>query len=155
MLAALAAGVAVVLRSRAGTDAPTRPTWAVPGEVDRADLPRPDAALAGRGVQLVDLHGVPGDLEKARQLESDEVAVCHLDSVADAELHRRYGIDAVPLVLIADADGRVRGSFLGEPPAADLWKAVADAREGPTTSGSVPRCDDPTSPPVGGRTPAT
>ena len=73
--------------------------------------------------------------EKARQLESDEVAVCDLDSVADAGLHRRYGIDAVPLVLIADAEGRVRGSFLGEPPAADLWKAVADAREGPADEG--------------------
>lgn len=131
VLAALAAGVAVVLRSRARTDAPTRPTWAVPGEVDRADLPRPDAPWLVVVFSSSTCMACRATWEKARQLESDDVAVADLDSVADAELHRRYGIDAVPLVLIADVDGRVRGSFLGEPPAADLWKAVADAREGP------------------------
>jgi hypothetical protein len=135
VLGGLAVGVALLLRSRAGTDAPTRPTWAVPGQVDRTDLPRPDAPWLVAVFSSSTCTACRATWEKARQLESDEVAVCDLDSVADAELHRRYGIDAVPLVLIADADGRVRGSFLGEPPAADLWKAVADAREGADDEG--------------------
>jgi hypothetical protein len=135
VLAGLAVGVAVVLRSRARTDAPTRPTWAVPGQVDRSDLPRPDAPWLVAVFSSSTCMACRATWEKARQLESDEVAVCDLDAVADAELHRRYGIDAVPLVLIADASGRVRGSFLGEPPAADLWKAVADAREGTDDGG--------------------
>lgn len=135
VLAALAVGVALVLRSRVRADAPTRPTWAVPGQVDRADLPRPDAPWLVAVFSSSTCTACRATWEKARQLESDEVAVCDLDSVADAELHRRYGVDAVPLVLIADVDGRVRGSFLGEPPAADLWKAVADAREDPDDQG--------------------
>jgi hypothetical protein len=66
--------------------------------------------------------------EKARQLESDEVAVQDIDAVTDAGLHQRYGVDAVPLLLVLGPDGTVRRHFLGEPSAADLWAAVADAR---------------------------
>ncbi len=33
------------------------------------------------------------------------------------------------MVLVADADGVVRASFVGSPSAADLWAAVAELRE--------------------------
>ncbi|MBA3604967.1 MAG: hypothetical protein H0W46_03145, partial [Acidimicrobiia bacterium] len=45
-------------------------------------------------------------------------------------LHARYRIDSVPLLVIADASGVVRRSFLGPVSATDLWAAVAAVRDG-------------------------
>lgn len=129
-LAVVAVAVAAVLRRRARTDDPTRPAWAVPDHVDRADLERPDVPWMVAVFSSSTCTACRATWEKARQLESDEVAVQDIDSVADADLHRRYGIDAVPLLLLLDAEGRVRGHHLGEPSAADLWAAVADLRAG-------------------------
>ena len=64
------------------------------------------------------------------------VCAQELEAIADAEIHRRYGIDAVPLILIADADGVVQRHFLGPLTATDLWAAVAEAREPGSTPGS-------------------
>ena len=130
LLAALAVGVAAVLRSRTRSDAPTRPTWAVPDHVDRRELARPEAPWLVLVFSSSTCAACRGTWEKARQLESDDVAVQDLDAVGDAALHERYGIDAVPMLLIAGADGTVRSSFLGEPPAADLWSLMADLRAG-------------------------
>jgi len=45
------------------------------------------------------------------------------------DLHDRYGIDAVPTVVVVDADGVVRGSFIGPVTATDLWAGVAEIRQ--------------------------
>ncbi|MGZ7011302.1 MAG: hypothetical protein ACXVI2_14495, partial [Ilumatobacteraceae bacterium] len=47
---------------------------------------------------------------------------------ADAALHRKYHIDAVPILLLADRQGVVRANFFGPMTATDLWAAVAEAR---------------------------
>ena len=80
-----------------------------------------------------------GTWEKARLLESDEVAVQELEAIAHKDVHDRYGVDAVPLVLVADADGAVRRHFVGPPTATDLWAALADLREPGTVP---PSCTD-------------
>lgn len=128
-LAAAAGVVAWLVRTRLGTDAPTRPAWAVPDHVDRADLDRPDAPWMVAVFSSATCLACRATWEKARQLESDEVAVQDIDAVADKALHERYGVDAVPLLLVLGPDGTVRGSFLGEPSAADLWARVAEARD--------------------------
>lgn len=128
-LAAVAAGVAAVIRARTRPDAPTRPTWAVPDQVDRRDFARPDAPWLVAVFSSATCLACRATWDKAKALESDSVAVQDVDAVADARLHQRYGIDAVPLVLVVDGAGLVRASFLGEPPATDLWAAVADARD--------------------------
>jgi hypothetical protein len=57
---------------------------------------------------------------------------------ARRDLHQRYSIDAVPIIVLADAEGVVRASFVGPPSATDLWAAVAEARElGGAASGST------------------
>lgn len=127
-LAVGAGAVALVLRQRLGTDAPTRPAWAVPDHIDRADLDRPEAPWMVAVFSSSTCLACRATWEKARQLESDEVAVQDIDSVVDKALHERYGVDAVPLIVIVGPDGAVARSFLGEPTAADLWSAVADAR---------------------------
>lgn len=132
VLLALAAGagvVAALVRRRLGTDAPTRPAWAVPDHVDRADLDRPATPWMVAVFSSSTCLACRATWEKARQLESDEVAVQDVDAVADKALHERYGVDAVPLLLVIGPDGTVRKSFLGEPSAADLWSAVAEVRD--------------------------
>ena len=52
-------------------------------------------------------------------------------------LHRKYAIDAVPLVVVADARGVVGASFIGPASATDLWAAVAEVRQ----PGSSPEPD--------------
>ncbi len=128
-VAVVAGGVAVALRARLGTDAPTRRAWVVPDHVDRADLHRPDAPWMVAVFSSSTCLACRGTWEKARQLESDDVAVQDVDSVLDRGLHERYGVDAVPLVLVIGPDGTVHDSFLGEPSAADLWAKVAAARD--------------------------
>lgn len=129
VLAGVATGAAAVIRARTRSDPPTRPTWAVPDQLDRREFARPEAPWLVAVFSSATCLACRATWEKARQLESDEVAVQDVDAVADASLHERYGIDAVPLVLVAGPDGLVRATFLGEPPAADLWAAVADARD--------------------------
>jgi hypothetical protein len=68
-------------------------------------------------------------VDKASALASDDVAVQAVEFTERRELHERYDIEAVPMLLIADSDGVVRGSFIGSPTAADLWAAVANLRE--------------------------
>lgn len=137
-LATVAALVAAVLRVRTKGDAPTRPTWAVPDHLDRSEFARPDAPWLVAVFSSSTCSACRSTWEKARQLASEEVAAQDIDAGDDAELHRRYGIDAVPLVLIAGPDGTVRGSFLGEPPAADLWATVADVRANVSPDGPAP-----------------
>jgi hypothetical protein len=67
---------------------------------------------------------------KAQALASPSVAVAEVELGAEPELHRRYAIDAVPLLVLADAEGVVRASFVGPPSATDLWAAVAEVRDG-------------------------
>ena len=63
------------------------------------------------------------------------MAVQQVEVTAEPELHRRYGIDAVPLTLVADEQGVVVKHFIGPLTATDLWAAVAEARE----PGSTPQ----------------
>jgi hypothetical protein len=61
-------------------------------------------------------------------LASDDVAVDHAEWQTRRDVHDRYGIDGVPLLVIADRAGVVRRSFAGPVSATDLWAAVAAAR---------------------------
>ena len=77
-------------------------------------------------------------MAKVAVLESDSVAVHEAEYRRDRVLHDRYGIDAVPAVLIADADGVVRRNFLGPTTVAHLWAAVAEVRD---PGSAPPACD--------------
>jgi hypothetical protein len=129
-LALVAVVVAAVLQRRqARPDAPVRTGYAVPGQVDRADFPRPDAPWLVAVFTSATCGTCAGVWERAQPLASDAVVVVELEHVADRELHDRYGIEAVPTALVIDADGVVCRSFLGPVTATDLWAAVAEARE--------------------------
>lgn len=115
-------------------DPPVRTGWTVPEQLDRTDFARPDAPFLVAVFTSATCDTCRDIMGKASVLASDAVAVQEAEYVRDRRLHERYGIDAVPTVLIADAAGVVRKSFLGPTSAPHLWAAVAEVRE----PGSVP-----------------
>jgi hypothetical protein len=126
-IAVAATAVALLLRRRR-PDAPTGRHGLVPDQLDRADFvdaQRPWLVA----VFTSSTCSTCADVEaKAAVLASDDVAVEVIEYTARRELHRRYHIEAVPLVAIADEAGVVRRHFLGPVSATDLWAAVADVR---------------------------
>jgi hypothetical protein len=62
---------------------------------------------------------------------------CDIEYASERELHERYAIDSVPLVVVADHEGVTRAAFLGPTSATDLWAAVAELRQ----PGSTPEPD--------------
>jgi thioredoxin-like negative regulator of GroEL len=101
----------------------------VPTQLDRADFARPEAPWLVAVFTSATCDACAGTASKAAVLDSDEVAVAEVEAARDADVHRRYGVDAVPMVVVADAEGVVRASFVGPPTATDLWAAVAELRE--------------------------
>lgn len=65
---------------------------------------------------------------KAAVLQSNDVGVVEVEFGAARDLHRKYDIQVVPMVAIADREGVVRAGFAGPVTAEDLWGALADVR---------------------------
>ncbi|MFN3254952.1 MAG: thioredoxin domain-containing protein [Ilumatobacter sp.] len=126
--------VAEIVRRRRTPDAPTQRRFNVPQQLDRADFIRPDAPWLVVVFSSDTCDKCAEVRSKAAVLESSEVAVATIDFAADRALHERYQIDAVPTLVVVDHEGVTRASFLGPMSAADLWAAVAGARESGSTS---------------------
>jgi len=110
-------------------DAPTQGASEVPSQIDRADFARPDAPWIVLAFTSATCQTCSDIERKVRVLETNSVAIQILEYAAERELHERYKIDAVPAVLMADADGVVQANFLGPVSATDLWAALARARD--------------------------
>lgn len=126
------------LAQRRRPDAPLRTGWTVPEQLDRADFARPDAPLLVAVFTSATCTTCADIMAKVAVLESNAVAVHEAEYLRDRALHDRYGINAVPAVLIADADGVVRRNFLGPTSVAHLWAAVAEVRD---PGSAPPACD--------------
>ncbi|MEJ6512440.1 MAG: hypothetical protein QNL59_11885 [Actinomycetota bacterium] len=142
LIAAILVGLAVVVAGFLQRRKPAPPAdseWNIPVQLDRRDFLRPHAPWLVAVFTSSSCDACAGVWSKAVHLDAGpDGPVCaqELEAIADAEIHRRYGIDAVPLILIADADGVVQRHFLGPVTATDLWAAVAEAREPGSTPGS-------------------
>jgi hypothetical protein len=126
---AVALVVAWVLQRRR-PEAPTGGRWSVPGQLDRGDFAEPEAPWLVAVFTSATCEACAATVAKASALASPSVAVAEVELGVEPELHRRYAIDAVPLLVVADAEGVVRASFVGPPSATDLWAAVAGVRDG-------------------------
>ena len=126
-LMAVAVAVAVLLQRRR-PDPPTAPRWAVPAQLDRGDFTGSDAPWLVAVFTSATCATCAGVLARAAPLASSEVVVEEVEVGVRPDLHRRYGIDAVPCLVVADAEGEVRASFVGQPSATELWTTVADLR---------------------------
>ena len=130
---AVAAVVAAVVLQRRRPDAPTQGPSLIPRQLDRADFVGPDRPWL---VALFTSRTCDSCAEASLKLEPlacDEVAVQEVEWSAHRDLHERYGIEAVPLVVVADGEGVVKAGFVGRFSATDLWAAVAEAREAGST----------------------
>ena len=137
-LVLVAVAVAELLRRRTSQPSPVRTGTIAPGQLDRGDFVRPDADWLVVLFSSETCLSCEGAWEKVELLESGAVAVERVSFQADRERHERYGVDAVPLVLVADVEGVVQATFVGPPSAADLWASLAELR----SPGSVPEgCD--------------
>ena len=126
LVAAVAVGL--VLRRRQVVAPPTQPSHAVPAQLDRADFEAATPWLVAV-FSSASCTTCANVVRKAKVLQSAEVAVVDVEFTAARELHRKYDIQAVPMVAIADHEGVVRAGFAGPVTATDLWAAVAEARQ--------------------------
>ena len=127
LFAALVVGA--VLRRRRTVDAPTQPVFSAPAQIDRADFEAGDAPWLVAVFSSASCTTCTDVVGKARVLSCEAVAVIDIEYSASPALHRKYHIDAVPIVVVADSMGVVRASFVGPMSATDLWAAVAEARD--------------------------
>jgi hypothetical protein len=125
LLAALA--VAWWLRRRR-PEGPPRDPYPIPRQLDRRDFPRPDAPWLVAYFSSDTCASCQGLGPKVAVLESDAVATAVLDFADKRDLHDRYDISAIPMILLADADGVVRRAFVGATTATDLWASLAELR---------------------------
>jgi hypothetical protein len=132
----LAAGLVVLvvalawwLRRRQVPAPPTQPRWQPPAQIDRADFPAAGAPWLVVLFSSATCHTCADMARKAAVLSSSQVAFAEVEFSARRDLHRKYGISAVPILLIAGPDGVVRATFVGPATATDIWAAVAEARQ--------------------------
>jgi len=130
---AVVAIFAVIARSRRTPDAPTQRAAAIPDQLDRSDFDRPDAPWLVAVFSSATCDVCRSVVDKARVLESRDVAVVDVEYLTARSLHQRYAITVVPTLVVADARGVSRAGFVGPMSATDLWAAVAECRQ-PGTS---------------------
>jgi thioredoxin-related protein len=127
--------VVALIAQRRRPDAPTNPRDSdAPSQLDRNDFPHPDAPWLVVVFSSATCTSCAQVRETALALASDAVVVFDAEVKAEAALHQRYGIDAVPTTVLVDAEGVVRQSFVGPVSSTHLWGAMAELRE----PGSVP-----------------
>jgi hypothetical protein len=126
---AAALTVGAVLRRRRVVDAPTQPVFSAPAQLDRADFGDVDVPWLVAVFSSASCATCADVIAKAKVLASADVAVVDVEYPTAAVLHRKYHIDAVPIVVVADHAGVVKASFIGPMSATDLWAAVAESRD--------------------------
>jgi Thioredoxin len=114
-------------------DAPPRDPYPVPHQLDRADFPRPEAAWLVAYFSSATCASCRGLGPKVQVLDSSAVAAIECSFERERDLHERYDIAALPMILVADDTGVVRRAFVGATTATDLWAALAELRD-PGTS---------------------
>lgn len=127
VLVVVVLAVAFALRRRPAA-APPPTAYPVPRQLHRSDFPRPDAPWLVAYFWSRTCDSCVGLAPKVAALESASVATCAVEATDDRGLHERYSIAAIPMILVADADGVVQRAFVGAVSATDLWAAVADVR---------------------------
>ena len=125
---AVAALLAKFLQRRK-PQAPTQPKMEVPAQVDRNDFPQPEVQWLVAVFSSASCATCIDVVAKSQALATSQVVVANVEYPERKDLHDRYGIDAVPTVVVVDADGVVRGSFIGPVSATDLWAGVAEIRQ--------------------------
>ncbi|MCP3912256.1 MAG: hypothetical protein GY713_15030 [Actinomycetia bacterium] len=128
-LVLVAVAVAMLVQRRR-PDPPTQSSsWTVPSQLDRADFVDPEKPWLVALFSSAACEACAQTRDAMAPLESPEVAVMDVGVDVHPDIHRRYRIDAVPMLVVADAAGVVVASEVGPTSASDLWSVVADVRD--------------------------
>ena len=133
----LALGVVVIavvaarLLERRRPAPPTRDAYPVPAQLDRLDFPRPGTPWLFVLFSSRTCDSCGPMAVRVAALEAETVATVEVEASDDKELHRRYRIEGVPMVVLADAEGVVRAGFVGSVDSWELEEALATARGDP------------------------
>ena len=126
----LAVGIALVVFAlalvvqRRRPDPPSQRQWSVPAQVDRADFQRPGAPWLVAVFSSATCGGCSTAVDRAQGLASADVVVEDVEFTERRDLHERYNIETVPMLVIADRQGVVRGHFIGTPSDDELAEAM-------------------------------
>ena len=134
VVVAAAAATLAYLVQRRRPDAPIRTGWTVPEQLDRRDFARPDAPWLVAVFTSASCDSCAAVVDVAEPLTSAAVAVDVVEVDERREVHDRYAVDAVPMVLLADSLGVVRDHHLGPVSATHLWGSLAELREPGSTA---------------------
>ena len=121
----VAGGIAFALRRRRPAP-PPRDAYPVPAQLDRNDFPRSGAPLLVAYFSSTTCDSCQGLGERVAALETSDVVTAELDFVARRDLHDRYQISAIPMILIADHQGVVRKHFIGATTTEELTSALRE-----------------------------
>lgn len=130
VLVAVAVVVAIVIDRRSGRDAPTQGRWSVPSQLDRGDFASPGSPWLVVVFTSATCQTCAAAVRAAREVEGGDVALQDVEVAERKDLHDRYGIDAVPTLVVADDEGVVRASYVGPPDPGELREALDDLRAG-------------------------
>jgi thioredoxin-related protein len=123
---AVAVAVLAVVLERRRPQPPSQRRWAVPDQVDRNDFDRPGAPWLVAVFSSATCDSCATALARAQGLASGDVVVQEVEVGASADLHRRYNVEAVPTLIVADRQGVVRASIVGPPAEGELEDAFAE-----------------------------
>lgn len=116
-------------RNRASRSAPVTTAAPIPGQVDRNDFARPGADWLLVMFSSAACESCSAMADRIAPLAAPDLAVDDVDFAERPALHEKYGIEAVPVVGLFDSVGVAHARFVGPTPAAELWSAIARARD--------------------------
>jgi hypothetical protein len=102
----------------------------VPDQLDRADFERPGAPWLVAVFSSATCDSCADAVARVQNLANADVVVQEVEVGTRGDLHRRYNVEAVPTLVVADRQGVVRASFVGPPPPDDLAAAQSEVTSG-------------------------
>lgn len=126
-VAVVGAGVVVayVIRRRDAGSFTRGERWSVPAQLERTDFDEPHTPRIVVVFTSETCDACATTWERVLDVVTDDMARQQVSYQDRRDLHDRYGIDAVPTVVVADLQGVVEGSFVGPPSVDDLTEMLA------------------------------
>ena len=133
-LAVIAGALAVAwLYRRFRPSTPTAPSYSVPTQLERWDFAQPNTDWLLAVFTSKTCSTCAMVVTAAESLANESLAVQEVEYRRHRDLHQRYGVDAVPLAVLADRSGAVCASLAGPATAAELSALIASVQEQPDT----------------------
>jgi len=125
---ALAVAALALVIQRRRPEPPSQRRWAVPAQVDRFDFDRPGAPWLVLVFSSATCDACAIAVARAEAVASADVAVQEVEFTAERDLHARYNIETVPMLVVADRDGVVRADFVGTPAEGEVEQALSELK---------------------------